>query len=254
VVVDAQTHAPYDRPPLSKEFLTGRFGVDDLGLRAANDLDVTWRLGSAATSFDCADSVGGNSGGTVTLDDGARLDADGVIIATGAAPRRLPVEIAAGSPAADRVGVLRTLDDAVWLRTLLDDGIDHLVVVGAGFIGLEVAASARQMGVAVTVLEPAPRPLSRVLGPEVGEAIAGLHRRNGVDLHLGVGVTMIGEASPARPFSAATRYPSSVADDSSRRAASSIVNSPWNICGVGSVKPISEAAAPARLRRSAGDR
>ena len=141
VVVDAQPHTPYDRPPLSKELLTGRFGVDDLALRAVADLEVTWRLGVGATSLELADADG--TGGTVVLADGSRSAADGVVIATGAAPRRLPVELAEGSEAARRVGVLRSLDDALWLRSLLDDGITQLVVVGAGFIGLEVAASAR---------------------------------------------------------------------------------------------------------------
>ena len=190
VVVDAQPHTPYDRPPLSKELLTGRFGVDDLALRAAADLDVTWRLGVGATALSLSETAGG---GTLVFADGSSVDADGVVIATGATARRLPVELAEGTDAARRVGVLRSLDDALWLRSLFDQGIGRLVVVGAGFIGLEVAASARSRGIEVTVIEPAPHPLGRVLGPDAGAAIAAVHRRNGVDLRLGVGVTAIVE-------------------------------------------------------------
>jgi len=184
VVIDAQTHEPYDRPPLSKELLVGRMSPADLTLRAAEGLGASWRRGARATALDL-DAAGG---GVVRL-DGAGPDEvgfDGLVIATGAEPRTLP-----GTEGLAGVGVLRTLDDAVALRTALDDGVSSLAVVGAGFIGLEVAASARQRGVDVTVIEPLDQPLGRVLGPDVGAALARIHRAHGVDLRLGVGVESV---------------------------------------------------------------
>ncbi len=188
VVVDAQSHEPYDRPPLSKELLVGRMSPADLALRAADGLSATWRRGAAATALDL-DSAGG--GGVVRLGPGEgdgpdEIGFDGLVLACGAEPRTLP-----GTEGLAGVGVLRTLDDAVALRDALDGGLTSLVVVGAGFIGLEVAASARQRGVDVTVIEPLDQPLGRVLGPDVGAALARIHRAHGVDLRLGVGVESI---------------------------------------------------------------
>ena len=193
VVVDGQPHQPYDRPPLSKELLVGRMAPDDLALRAADGLEVTWRLGASATGLEL-DPAGG---GRVRLEgDGEpEVGFDGLVLACGAAPRTLP-----GTEGMEGVQVLRTLDDALELRDALDAGIGSLVVVGAGFIGLEVAASARRRGCAVTVVEPLEQPLGRVLGPEVGAALARIHRGQGVDLRLGVGVasvTPVAEAAGA---------------------------------------------------------
>jgi NADPH-dependent 2,4-dienoyl-CoA reductase/sulfur reductase-like enzyme len=117
------------------------------------------------------------------LSDGRSLRYDGLIIATGARARHLP-----GTE--DRAGVhaLRTIDDAYAIRAALDAGAKRVVVVGAGFIGAEVAATCRQRGAAVAMVEPLQAPLARVLGPEMGAVIAQLHRDHGVDLHLGVGV------------------------------------------------------------------
>ena len=189
VVVDGQSHEPYDRPPLSKELLVGRMGPADLKLRAAEGLAATWRRGTQATALDLDPS--GVGGGVVRLDGGdadgpGEVAFDGLVIACGAEPRTLP-----GTEGLAGVGVLRTLDDALALRAALDGGLSSLVVVGAGFIGLEVAASARQRGVAVTVIEPLDQPLGRVLGPDVGAALARIHRAHGVDLRLGVGVESI---------------------------------------------------------------
>jgi 3-phenylpropionate/trans-cinnamate dioxygenase ferredoxin reductase subunit len=192
-VVDAQSHRPYDRPPLSKELLTGRFGPDDIGLRSAVDLDVTWRLGSEAVGLELhgnGQGAGVGAGGRVLLADGD-VAFDGLIIACGASARTLP-----GTAGVDGVGVLRTLDDALALRSALDEGVSSVVVVGAGFIGLEVAASCRQRGVDVTLVEPMAAPLGRILGDDVGRALARVHRDHGVDVRLGVGVERV-EASAA---------------------------------------------------------
>lgn len=192
-VVDAQRHHPYDRPPLSKELLTGRFGPDDIGLRSAVDLDVTWRLGSEAVGLELNASRSDSTaiGGRVLLDDG-ELAFDGLVIACGASARTLP-----DTDGLSGVGVLRTLDDSLALRSALDDGLSSVVVVGAGFIGLEVAASCRQRDVAVTLIEPMAAPLGRILGDDVGLALARVHRQHGVDVRLGVGVERVTAAAAA---------------------------------------------------------
>lgn len=190
-VVDAQRHHPYDRPPLSKELLTGRFGPDDIGLRSAVDLDVTWRLGSGAVGLELNASRSDSTaiGGRVLLDDG-ELAFDGLVIACGASARTLP-----DTDGLSGVGVLRTLDDSLALRSALDEGLSSVVVVGAGFIGLEVAASCRQRDVAVTLIEPMAAPLGRILGDDVGLALARVHRQHGVDVRLGVGVERVAAAA-----------------------------------------------------------
>jgi 3-phenylpropionate/trans-cinnamate dioxygenase ferredoxin reductase subunit len=187
VVADAQGHTPYDRPPLSKELLTGRFTPADIALRPANDLDVTWQLGSAARSLQLA----ADGGGVVTVGDD-ELAFDGLVIACGAAARHLP-----GTDGVPGVQVLRTLDDATALAAAVDGGLTSLVVVGAGFIGLEVAASCRSRGVDVTVVEPLPQPLGRVVGEDVGAAIAAVHRHHGVDVRCGVSVASVADAGPS---------------------------------------------------------
>lgn len=184
VVADAQPHTPYDRPPLSKELLTGRFAPADIALRPAHDLDVTWRLGAPARSLELA----GDGGGVVTVGDDA-VEFDGLVVACGASARHLP-----GTADIPGVGVLRTLDDALALAAAIDDGLASIVVVGAGFIGLEVAASCRSRGVGVTIVEPLPQPLGRVVGADVGAAIADVHRRHGVDVRCGVSVASVAAA------------------------------------------------------------
>ncbi|MGA9278492.1 NAD(P)/FAD-dependent oxidoreductase, partial [Ilumatobacter sp.] len=185
VVVGAETHRPYDRPPLSKKLLAGEWEPDRIQLRqpdSFDELDVEWRLGVAATGLD-PDS------GILHLADGSDVEFDGCIIATGAACRRLPDQ--------DRhphVHELRTLDDSLRLRHELAQGDHHVVVIGAGFIGLEVAATAKQLGNRVTVLEGAPAPLIRGLGAEMGEAIGSMHIERGVDVRCGVQVERLDEA------------------------------------------------------------
>ena len=178
-VIGAEAHLPYDRPPLSKKLLAGDWEPERIELRKSHeygDLDIELRLGVPASGLDVA-------GQTVHLADGATEPYGGVVIATGAAPRKL-----AGQPSLPGIFELRTLDDCLGLRRLLDERHRRVAVVGAGFIGAEVAATARQRGHDVTLIEFLPVPLVRALGPELGEAIADLHRRQGVEVRLGVGV------------------------------------------------------------------
>jgi 3-phenylpropionate/trans-cinnamate dioxygenase ferredoxin reductase subunit len=178
-MIGAEPHQPYDRPPLSKEFLVGKVEVDGIALATPaylGNLAVEWRLGTPAAKL---------SPGAVILSDGNEIAADGVVIATGAAARQLP---GLDGPI-DGVHTLRTLDDAIALRQDLRQGAENVVVVGAGFIGSEVAASCRSLGLRVTVVEALPDPLTPLLGPEVARLCASLHTDNGVDVHYGVGVT-----------------------------------------------------------------
>lgn len=177
VVVGDEVHRPYDRPPLSKKLLSGEWEPDRIHLRQPDvfdDLDVEWRLGAAATALDVQRRV-------LTLADGSVLAFDGLVIATGAHPRRL-----ADQDAFDHVHELRTLDDALGLRSEIVGGGRRVVVIGAGFIGLEAAATAKALGNDVVVLEGAAAPLIRGLGTEMGEAIAELHRAHGVQVRCGV--------------------------------------------------------------------
>jgi len=177
-IVGDEPAPPYDRPPLSKQVLAGTWEVDRIALPAAvgDGLGADWRFGVRATGVDlAARSVG--------LDDGSSLPFDGLVIATGANPRRLPLgEGLAG------IHVLRTLADCLALRADLDAAPRRVVVIGAGFIGAEVAATCRDRGIAVTLVEALPVPLARVLGPSIGGLCADVHRDHGVDLRLGVGV------------------------------------------------------------------
>jgi 3-phenylpropionate/trans-cinnamate dioxygenase ferredoxin reductase component len=174
-IVGAERHRPYDRPPLSKEFLAGTVAADDLALESAEDeaLDLHWRLGRSAVQLEPANRA-------VVLDTGERLVADGVVVATGARARQFPGPRLAG------VHTLRTLDDAVELRARLEPGV-RLAVIGAGFIGAEVASTARRLGAEVTVVEAAPVPLAGPLGEEMGRVCAALHAENGVRLIAGAG-------------------------------------------------------------------
>ncbi|MBW5421519.1 NAD(P)/FAD-dependent oxidoreductase [Streptomyces sp. BG9H] len=178
VIVGAERHQPYDRPPLSKGFLTGGCEEGQLALADAEEtaeLDAEWILGTRARALDAR-------GRTVVLDDGRALASDGVVIATGASARRLP------GPALTGVHTLRTLDDARALRAELAHGPRHVVVIGAGFIGAETASSCVALGHDVTVVEAAPLPLAAPLGAEMASICAGLHARGGARLLTGIGV------------------------------------------------------------------
>ena len=176
-IVGEEDRLPYDRPPLSKQVLAGEWDADRAMIPVpVDDLDVEWLLGRRASSLDVADR-------RIGLDGGDALDFDGLVIATGARPRRLP-----GTEGLAGVHVVRTLDDSLGLRADLDAAPDRVVVIGAGFIGSEVAATCRGLGLAVTMIEAMPVPLVRALGEEMGAACAEIHRDHGVDLRLGVGV------------------------------------------------------------------
>ncbi len=180
-LIGAERHEPYDRPPLSKALLKGEWEPERIRLRKPAELaglDLDMRLGVVATGLDTADRA-------VTVDSGETLAGDGVIIATGSAPRRLP-----NQPDFDGVTVLRTLDDSLDLRRRLADA-PRVAVIGAGFIGLEVAATASRSGCTVTVLEGAPAPLMRGLGALMGEVVTRVHARHGVDVRCGVQVAGI---------------------------------------------------------------
>ncbi|MGW8529396.1 MULTISPECIES: NAD(P)/FAD-dependent oxidoreductase [Nocardiopsidaceae] len=187
-----EAHRPYSRPPLSKEVLTG-IGMDPSGggpgwlaghraLRLRDDaavdaLDLDLRTGTRAVALDPAArevtvSGPGGAAGTVRY--------DGLVIATGARARRPDTDLAG-------VHVLRTLDDAEAVRAAFAPG-GRLVVVGAGFVGAEVTASARAAGMDVTLVEAAATPLTRVVDPRIGRLLTELHRENGVDVRLGAGV------------------------------------------------------------------
>jgi len=177
-LVGDEPHRPYDRPPLSKEVLRGERSPEQIALmkpEAFDALRLELRLGVRAESLDAAAR-------RVVLANGEQLPYDGLVIATGARARTLP-----GTPALEGLHVLRTLDDALAIRAALDAS-PRVVVVGAGFIGAEVAASCRQRGLEVTLLEALPHPMARVLNREVGMVCAAAHRDAGVDVRLGVGV------------------------------------------------------------------
>ncbi|MEV5491012.1 FAD-dependent oxidoreductase [Streptomyces bobili] len=178
VIIGEETHAPYDRPPLSKDFLTGRTDEAQLALTDTEEtegLGAEWLLGVRARGLDAR-------GRTVLLGDGRTVATDGVVIATGASARRLPGDGLAG------VHTLRTLDDARGLREDLGRGTRRIVVIGGGFIGAETASSCASLGHSVTVLEAAALPLVPQLGAELAAACAALHRRGGVELITGTGV------------------------------------------------------------------
>ncbi len=174
-MIGAEAHRPYDRPPLSKRVLTGRVEPAATTLDAPDSLGVDWRLGSPATTLDL-------DGRTVGLAGGARVGFDRLVVTTGAHARSLP-----HLPAIAGVHQLRTVDDAAGLRAGLVAG-GHLVVIGAGFIGLEVAASAIAAGVEVTVVELADLPLARIAAADIGAVVRDWHVEHGVDLRLGATV------------------------------------------------------------------
>ena len=183
VLVGAEEHLPYDRPPLSKQLLAGKVEVDQVSLcppDRLDGLDLEFELGRRATSMDL-------DAREVVLDGQDRLGFDGLVIATGSSPRHLP-----GVPPLEGIHLLRTVDDCLAIRAGLEKvvaGGGRVVVVGAGFIGSEVAATSHTAGAAVTILEALATPLSKALGEQMGAACAALHYDNGVDLRLGTGVS-----------------------------------------------------------------
>lgn len=173
VVIGAEPHMPYNRPPLSKDALSGQTPTDTLVFRVPRHAaDVTWRLGETVASADLAAR-------TVTMSDGAVLEWTGLVAATGLRPRRLDLP----GPAAGR-HVIRDIADAEALRAGLTPGT-RLVVVGAGFIGCEVAATARALDVEVDIVAPEAVPMERPLQQLMGKALQRRHEQRGVRFHLG---------------------------------------------------------------------
>ncbi|MCE5288588.1 MAG: NAD(P)/FAD-dependent oxidoreductase, partial [Nocardiaceae bacterium] len=177
-LVGSEPHRPYDRPPLSKAYL------DDVELPSVEfreeatlrgELTVDLELGVAATGLDTESRL-------IALADGRELTYDALVIATGATARRLP-----GTDGLAGVHALRTVDDAAHIRAALEAGA-RTVVIGAGFIGSEIASAARRRGLAVTVIEALPTPLIRAVGAQMGSRLARLHVDNGTELRCGVGV------------------------------------------------------------------
>ncbi|HEU0090406.1 MAG TPA: FAD-dependent oxidoreductase [Pseudonocardiaceae bacterium] len=172
-LVGDEPHEPYDRPPLSKEILAGQWPEERARLHRGDlrDLDVGLHLGQAAVGVDAT---------AVDLADGIRLRYDTLVVATGVRPRRLP-----GQPDHPRWHVLRTLEDCRTLRDSMS-AARSLLVIGAGFIGAEVAATARAAGLEVTMLEALPVPFARVLGEQMGALCARLQSDHGVTVRTGV--------------------------------------------------------------------
>lgn len=178
-IVGAESHLPYDRPPLSKGVLHS--GVDDVALKSAEfyeEKGISLRLGCAAVSV-------GVEARIVTLADGSTLGYDQLVIATGLVPKRI-----LAFPDLQGICLLRTVDDARALRDLASSA-HRAVIVGAGFIGCEVAASFRKLGLGVVLVEPQPAPLASVLGERIGGLVTRLHRAEGVDVRTGVSVAEV---------------------------------------------------------------
>jgi 3-phenylpropionate/trans-cinnamate dioxygenase ferredoxin reductase subunit len=210
IVVGEEVHSPYDRPPLSKQVLSGKWDAERIRHHtpdAHDSLDLEFRLGRRATGLDLASH-------TVALDDGSQLGFDGLVIATGAAARPFPDTV--GMP---NVWMLRTLDDCLGVRADLAGAGEapRLVVIGAGFIGSEVAATCQGLGARVTLLEAHHTPLARVLGDEMGRMCADLHVANGMDLRCSVTIDRL-ESDPGGPDPVTV-----VLDDGTRLAADVVV-------------------------------
>jgi 3-phenylpropionate/trans-cinnamate dioxygenase ferredoxin reductase component len=181
-LIGAEEHLPYERPPLSKDYLAGKAERDSVFVHDQSwyqEREIDLRLGRPAAAIDRGTRQ-------VRLDDGVGLPYDKLLITTGSSPRRLT----------DATGVhyLRTIDDSDRLKEILATG-SHLAVIGGGWIGLEVTAAARQAGLQVTVLENLELPLLRVLGREMARVFADLHRSQGVSLRLGARIEEISSSS-----------------------------------------------------------
>lgn len=182
VLLGSEPHLPYERPPLSKGYLAGKSDKDGMAVHPADwypEHNVDLRRDTTATALD-------PGAHTVTLSDGSTLGYAKLLLATGSRPRQLPL------PGVDAEGVLtlRNVEDSDQIRQTIGSA-KRLVVIGAGWIGLEVTAAAREAGVAVTVLESLELPLLRVLGPELGKVFADLHAAHDVDLRFGASVAEI---------------------------------------------------------------
>ncbi len=191
-ILGAEAQTPYDRPPLSKQLLAGDWAAERLDLlprQKLTDLNADLRLGTSAVALDLNNKA-------VLDSSGIRHEFDAAVIATGLSPRRLPGSEQAGAEQAGAgheqagVHVLRTLKDALGLSAALTPG-SRLVIAGAGFLGLEVAATARRLGASVTVVELAEQPLASRLGPTAADRLLRLHRERGVRVRTRATIAMI---------------------------------------------------------------
>lgn len=216
-IVGDEPHRPYDRPPLSKQALTGVVGTTTTTLPHAADLDVDWRLGHAAVSLD-------TSGREVVLDGGERIRYTRLLIATGRRSRPWPVESEA---ALDGVFVLRTADDAARIRTRLEDRPGRALVIGGGFTGGEIASSCSTLGIPVTVVDRGPAPMVKVFGTAIGRMMADVQREHGVDLRTGTGVVSLLDDDSGRLCGARLTDGSTVDVDLAVVAVGAVPNSEW---------------------------
>jgi NADPH-dependent 2,4-dienoyl-CoA reductase/sulfur reductase-like enzyme len=210
IIIGDEIHAPYDRPPLSKQVLSGKWEVERIHHHAPEVLDtlgLEFRLGRRVTGCD-------TSARTVTCDDGSEVGYDGLVVATGATTRRFP-----GTEGMANVWMLRTVDDCLAIRASLAAAGDtpRLIVIGAGFIGSEVAATCQGTGAQVTLLEAYHTPLARVLGDQMGRVCADLHLANGMDLRCSVTIDHL-ETDPGAPDPVTV-----VLDDGTRLPADAVV-------------------------------
>ncbi len=210
IIIGEEIHAPYDRPPLSKQVLSGKWGVERIHHHAPDALDtlgLEFRLGRRATALDTQTR-------TLTCNDGTEVAYDGLVVATGASTRWL-----SGTEGKPHVWTLRTLDDCLGIKADLAAGGDspRLIVIGAGFIGSEVAATCQGIGAHVIMLEAHHTPLARVLGDQMGQMCADLHRANGMDLRCSVRVDHL-ESDPGGPDPVTV-----VLDDGTRLVADAVV-------------------------------
>ena len=185
LVIGDEAHMPYNRPPLSKKMLLSAGSLEDVILRRQESPHPTeWRLGVEAVSSDL-------TGRTITLSDGTTVPFDGLVVATGVRPRRLP-----GHAASKLRHTLRTVDDSIAVSAALTEGA-RVVIVGAGFIGCEVAAVAQQRGCSVSVVALDPEPMTVPLGTLVGAELRRRHEATGVTFHLGRTVDHFEDANGA---------------------------------------------------------
>ncbi len=216
VLVGEEHHDPYDRPPLSKQVLAGTWPPERTVLADRDklgSLEIDARLGHRAVSLDA-------EARRLHLDDGAVVEADGIILATGASPRRMP-----GTESNDGVLVLRTIDDSLELRRrVVEAGPGaRVVVIGAGFIGSEVASTCHELGSKVDVVEMLETPLAPILGAGIGTIFAGLHEEHDVRLHVGTAVQAISATEDAGRASTAGRAGSVALSDGSSLPADVVV-------------------------------
>ncbi len=185
-IIGDEPHQPYDRPPLSKQVITGAAGTTSTTLPQADGLDLDWRLGDAAVALD-------TDRREVTLQSGDRVGYTRLLIATGRRSRPWPNTAEA---ALDGVFVLRTADDATQLRARLKASPRRVLVVGGGFTGGEIASSCTTLGIPVTIADRGPAPMIKIFGSAIGDMMANLHRQHGVDLRTNTGVdALIGDTA-----------------------------------------------------------